>query len=499
MKKATAIYARYSSHAQDGGTSIEVQLDACGKGLEPASFREYVDRARTGRSMVGREALLRLLADAEAGQIDRVLVYKYDRIGRNLAETSAIIAQLEDSGVEVVSVTEGKDQLARGMHLVISEHYSRVLAERTRDGLMQRFKQHASTGGPPPYGYQSLEENGTKRLRVNEGEAAIVRGIFGDYLSGKGFKEIAHDLHRRNVPTRRGGPWTFASVRAILRNLVYTGKISFNRRRFKLSRKTGHRVPEWRDGRDVVSWEDESLRIIGASDHAEVVRRFAERARPDAHPRASNSIRPFTGLIDCENGHRCYSRRSKNRKGDYYYYACGVRQRTSKDVCDNAAVVREDLLVRDITQAFAEVFTDAESIIAEATAEAEQMVGSSREESARVKSQLAEIDREIAALTRLMVDPDMEAAARKALIRQMSELETRRDSLQGAVSVMLAEANDTIDGLAEAVRQAFAEARESFTTIATPLEMHEFVEQVVGPLTLQRDGTVVPGSKSRRR
>ena len=499
MSKATAIYARYSSHAQDGGTSIEVQLDACGRGLAPGSVREYVDRARSGRSMVGREALLRLLADAEAGQIDRVLVYKYDRLGRNLAETSAIIAQLEDSGLEVVSVTEGKDQLARGVQLVVAEHYSRALAERTRDGLMQRFKQHASTGGPPPYGYQAVEENGTKRLRVSEPEVAIVRGIFGDYLGGKGFKEIAHDLHRRGVPTRRGGPWTFASVRAILRNLVYTGKVSFNRRRFKLSRKTGHRVPEWRDEGDVMSWEDESLRIIGADDHAEVLRRFADRARPESRPRASNSIRPFTGLIYCENGHRCYSRQSRNAKGNYYYYACGVRQRTSKDVCDNAAVVREDLLVRDITHTFGEVFADAEGIIAEATAEAERMVGSSREESARVKCQLVEIDREIAALTRLLIDPDFDATAKKALGRQMSELETRREGLHGAVGEMLEEANGTTDGLAQAMRQAFAEAREAFSTAATPLEMHEFVEQIVGPLTLQRDGTVVPGSKSRPR
>jgi len=60
MKKTTAIYARYSSHAQDGGTSTEVELDACSRDLPPKTYREYVDRARTGRSMAGREALLRL-------------------------------------------------------------------------------------------------------------------------------------------------------------------------------------------------------------------------------------------------------------------------------------------------------------------------------------------------------------------------------------------------------------------------------------------------------
>ena len=134
------------------------------------------DQENEVMALAGREALLRLLADTEAGQIERVPVYKYDRLGRNLAETSAIIAQLEDSGIEVGSATEGKDALARGMHLVISEHYSRALAERTRDGLVKRFEQKAWTGGPPPYGYRiEKAEGGLHRLAVNEEEAAVVR------------------------------------------------------------------------------------------------------------------------------------------------------------------------------------------------------------------------------------------------------------------------------------------------------------------------------------
>jgi len=290
MTKKTAIYARYSSHAQDGGTSIDVQVEACSHGLQAGKFREYVDRARTGRSIAGRESLLQLLADTEAGQIDRVVVYKYDRLGRNLAETSAIIAQLEDCGVDVSSVSEGKDALARGMHLVISEHYSRVLADRTRDGLMQRFKQGAWTGGPPPYGYRIVERDGLKCLAIDEAEAPAIRSMFRDYLDGKGLKEIASDLRQRGVPTRRGGPWTFSSVRSILHNEIYGGKARFNRRQFKLNRKTGRRVPQWRDPKDVAWREDETLRIIPAKDYAEVERRMAERARPNSRPRSSASI-----------------------------------------------------------------------------------------------------------------------------------------------------------------------------------------------------------------
>jgi len=499
MSKITAIYARYSSHAQDGGTSIEVQLEACSRGLQAGTFREYVDRARTGRAMAGREALLRLLDDAEAGRVARVLVYKYDRLGRNLAETSAIIAQLEDCGVEVASLTEGKDALARGMHLVISEHYSRVLAERTRAGLIKRFEQRAWTGGPPPYGYRIVEEDGLKRLRIDETEAEVVRGIFAEYLAGKGFKEIARGLHQRGVPTRRGGPWTFSSVRSILRNTVYAGKVSFNRRRFRLNRKTGRRVPQWRDADEVLSWEDESLRIIPPGDYARVEARLAERARPDCRPRSSVSIRPFTGLIYCENGHRCYSRRSKNRKGEYYYYGCSVRQRSSKDACDVAATVREDKLLEAITAAFQGVFSDTEAIIAEATAEAQRMMNSSKAEAERIENQLQELDGEIASLTRLLLDPDMEARARKAIIRQLGALEARRDRLHDASAALLDRAGQAVDQVGEAVRRAFREAKESLADVATPLELHEFLEEFVGPITLRRDGTVVPGCESRPR
>jgi hypothetical protein len=56
-----------------------------------------------------------------------------------------------------------------------------------------------------------------------------------------------------------------------------------------------------------------------------------------------------------------------------------------------------------------------------------------------------------------------------------------------------------VDDLAGAVREAFEEAKETFTSISSPLGMHEFVEQVVGPMTLLRDGRVVPSSEARPR
>ena len=249
-----------------------------------------------------------------------------------------------------------------------------------------------------------------------------------------------------------------------------------------------------------MAWrEDETLRIIPAKDYAEVERRMAERARPNSRPRSSASIRPFTGLINCENGHRCYSRRSKNRKGEYYYYGCSARQRISPDACDVTVTVREDKLLRAITDTFQGVFSDTEAIIAEATAEAERMMSSNKEEATSARKQLAELDNETASLMRLLIDPDIDSRAKQTISRQVGELETRREQLHGVISALVDKADDTLGQLGQAVRQAFGEAKQSLGNIATPLEMHEFVDKFVGPMTLRRDGSVVPGCVARPR
>ena len=492
MKK-TAIYARYSSHAQDGGTSIEVQLEACGRGLEPASVLEYVDRAKTGRAVAGREALLKLLADAEDGKIERVLVYKYDRVGRNLAETSAIVAQLEDCGVDVLSVTEGKDAFARGMHLVISEHYSRVLAERTRDGLVKRFEQGAWTGGPPPYGY-SIEhaENGLHRLKVNEDEASVVQWVFQTYTTESvGCKEIARRLQGRGISPRRASRWAHTGVRGMLVNSICTGRLAYNCRRFKVHKQTGRRVAVRNAEADHLVHQDERLRIIDDELFQQAQQRLAGRRRGRPGPYLRAAARPFTGLIFCETcGSICYRRKSKNAKGEYHYYGWGCRQRHGPDACGNTASIREDLLLQEVVRTFKDLFEDADSLIEEATAEAKTLVRKNRGEARRIGGQLADIEKKVTSLTRLLCDPEIDPAAKKAISRQLGEQEAERERLQKATSELAEQASDGTERLAGAVRQALDEAKASLASAATTAELREFVDRWVGPMVLRPDGTV---------
>src|SRR5688572_28164534 len=259
--KHDAIYARYSSHAQDDGTSIEMQLEQCERAAGNGC-QHYIDRAKTGRTVGGRAQLLAMLADAEAGKLARVFVYKFDRLGRD-AETHTIARDLEDHGVELISVTEGTNALARGIQLVVAEDYSRQLAQRTRDGLLKRFQQNAFTGGVAPYGYRVITRDKQRVLEINPDEAAIVREVVAQYLGAAcGFKSIAKRLQARGIASRRGSGWSFTSVRSLLKNEILTGRVRYNTRRMHLNRDTGRRVHRHKPVAEHLERLDETLRIL---------------------------------------------------------------------------------------------------------------------------------------------------------------------------------------------------------------------------------------------
>ena len=138
--KIDAVYARYSSHGQDGNTSVEVQVEECeraaGRKLVP-----YIDRACTGRATAQRAELLRLLDDAEKGRVGTLWLFKWDRLARNLGQATVVMEQMQDFGVEV-RVANGTDHpLVRNIELAVAEDYSRVLAERALKGMVKRAEQ----------------------------------------------------------------------------------------------------------------------------------------------------------------------------------------------------------------------------------------------------------------------------------------------------------------------------------------------------------------------
>jgi site-specific DNA recombinase len=521
--KASVGYYRYSSEAQRDSTSIDVQREQCER-CAGGSLLSYLDEAKTGRALAGRENLHRLLADAVQGKIDRVYVYRYDRLGRNESDTFSVVEELEGAGVEVVSATEGRDSLTRGVMLVMSAHYSRELAIKTRNGLMKRHEQHAFTGGTPPMGFRVVDDEGRKVLAVDLTESDIVRKVFAAYLGPDpmGLKSIAKSLNDRGVPTRsmlaeRQGrlklirrigrvraatPWTKSSIRSILENPIYTGQVVYNRRRMKLDRKTGRRIPVFNDPAALQVYRDEKLRIIDDGQFTAAKAKLSMRKRSTSGAaRNADMIRIFTGHLFCEHcGSAFYARRSKNAKGDYVYYQCGCRQRRGPEACGNSITLREDKLVAGLQDVCAQVFGDIEGMVVAAVAEAKQSLDANQGEADRLRTELSQVDREAKAAAGLMVDPDLLAdpMAKKALVRKAGEIETRRERLQMALGKLLDQSNVDGQRLADVVRRKLLEAKGRWEAVGSPAQLNQIIGDFVGPSIVTEDGRLLAVTDNKK-
>jgi hypothetical protein len=151
--------------------------------------------------------------------------------------------------------------------------------------------------------------------------------------------------------------------------------------------------------------------------------------------------------------------------------------------------VREDVLLQTIREDFEGIFADLDVVVEAAVARAQELAGNQREALGEVKTQLADLDKKIGSLMVVMADPDCDAFAKKAILRETGQLERQRELLHGATSRLAEQAGENTEKLAAAVRQALDEARRGLASIVSPAEFNRFVDRFVGPIVVGSDGS----------
>ena len=247
-----AIYTRKSTEEglEQEFNSLDAQRDA-GEAYIASQKSEgwvcladsYDDGGFSGGTM-DRPALKRLLADAEAGKIDCILVYKVNRSSRSLLDFSRIIETLDRCRVSFVSVTQQFNtatsigRLLLNVLLSFAQYEREIIGERTRDKMAAARRRGKWVGGMPILGYDVGPEGG--RLIVNEAEAELVRAIFGLYLAEESLLATVKELARRGWKTkcwmtregrlRAGRAFDKTALHNLLRNATYAGKVRYQGR-----------------------------------------------------------------------------------------------------------------------------------------------------------------------------------------------------------------------------------------------------------------------------
>ena len=189
----------------------------------------------SGESIAEREQVQRLLARIEDPSIVGILCIEPQRLSRgDLEDCGKLISILRFTKTVVATPTmtydldnkmERKffqDELLRGRDFL---DYTKEILLR---GRIAAVKRGCYIGRIPPYGYDKLKIGKDCTLTPNE-NAEIVRMIFDMYVDGKTYYQIACFLNDSGIPGPTGGKWPKDTIRVILRNLHYDGKVYFNK------------------------------------------------------------------------------------------------------------------------------------------------------------------------------------------------------------------------------------------------------------------------------
>jgi len=227
------VYGRVSTReqSQEDHYSLENQEQRC---RDYAAMKKWqILKARkdiaSGKND-SRDGFQELLSDIGSGLIDVVLVYRLDRLSRNVRDIYHFLDVIKDQNVAFVSVTEGFDTTTAmgramlGVAAVFAQLTREMISENTKDGMLRRAEAGLYNGNPLQLtGYDYSKETG---LVINPSEADVIREIFERYTEDKwGQSKIAHSLNLRGILSRNGVQWADNRIGFVLRNRIYMGDV----------------------------------------------------------------------------------------------------------------------------------------------------------------------------------------------------------------------------------------------------------------------------------
>ena len=234
-KLRVAAYCRVSTDSDAQLESLEAQKEHYENYINSRNDWEFVglyfDEGITGTKADKRPNLMRMIEDCKSKKIDFVVTKSISRFSRNTTDCLDIVRMLLTLNIPVYFEKENLNTASMESELFLSilssmaEGESLSISANNKWSIKQRFENGTYKLGYLPYGFRF--EDG--EIVIDEEQAVIVKRIFADYLSGKGTDSIAKALNEEQIPSKKGGRWSAASIRDILVNEKYIGDCIFQK------------------------------------------------------------------------------------------------------------------------------------------------------------------------------------------------------------------------------------------------------------------------------
>ena len=471
------IYSRKSKFTGKG-ESIENQIEMCRQYIATHYSQEeadaalvYEDEGFSGGTLE-RPKFKKMMSDSQKIKFAAIVVYRLDRISRNIGDFAKLIEDLADREIGFISIREQFDTsspMGRAMMYiasVFSQLERETIAERIRDNMHELSKTGRWLGGTTPTGYESesisnVTVDGKTRkackLKIIPEEINLVKLIFDKFIETGSLTKTDQFLMKGRYKTKRGKTFTRFAIKGILSNPVYMiadedaynylvendvdlfsdkeafdgkhGIMAYNRTLQRPGKATQEKpMNEW-----IVSVGMHKGVIPGAV--WVKVQNLLELNKSKSYRKPRSNVALLSGILYCG---KCgdYMRPKLSDRltatGDpIYTYLCTTKERSRSHVCDmkNANGNMLDAKIIATVKSFGKQSSD----MAKQITQTKKRINGNREgydaEVAKVKSQIEDNEKDIKALV-ISLGKTEGTNAEKYILEQIDELHEKGEGLK---------------------------------------------------------------------
>ena len=241
-----ALYLRRSREEEDSPEETldnhRDMLNAYAKKNGIAIAEKYEEVA-SGSSLFGRPQMQKLLNACGTGRFEAVLCMDIDRLTRGaMSEQGLILERLKSTETKIITpnktydLNDELDETFSEFKTFMARQEYKMITRRMQTGT----KKAVSDGYhvfEPPYGYRRIyDDRRHPTLEIVPEEAENVKLIFDLYANqGFGSEIISQKLNLMGIKPRKHDRWSRNSVRYVLKNPTYAGKIAYNRTKWTMT------------------------------------------------------------------------------------------------------------------------------------------------------------------------------------------------------------------------------------------------------------------------
>lgn len=268
---------------------------------------EIKEEIVSGDSLFFRPKMLELLKEIEANKYNGVLVMDIDRLGRGgMKDQGIILEAFKESNTLII--TPGKtydlmneyDEEMTEFKTFFARRELKSINKRMQGGRTRSVENGNYLGTNPPIGYDIHFIGKNRTLKINEHEAQIIRIIFEMYSESNGATAIANYLNSLGFKTKTNRHFSQSSVLVIIKNPIYTGKVTWKKVEDKKSKIPGKKSDTRK--RDKSEW------IIAEGKHEAIIsedlfnkcQNILNGKYHIPYQLHNKPINPLAGLITCK-------------------------------------------------------------------------------------------------------------------------------------------------------------------------------------------------------